>query len=119
MRISPKELDEFPRFSCVEDGIYVVDSLCFFTGNNLSILCDLLNSEYGIYYFFRNVATLDNGGFQMRQQYIENIPVPKQILQNKLFSIDSLYQCFHFSDMEISFIKGYIYEYKIRILSNG
>ena len=37
----------------------------------------ILNSSYAGHYFKENVAILDNGGMQMRQQYVENIFIPK------------------------------------------
>ena len=70
-RISKCDFSAFPRFALAPEDFYVVDSLCFFTGENLNTLLHLLNSEYAAYYFFNNVAILDNGGMQMRQQYVE------------------------------------------------
>lgn len=76
MRLTRSDIEAFPRFCQVPSGIFTVDSLCFIVGDKLDHLISILNSEYAAYYFFNNVATLDNGGFQMRQQYIENIPIP-------------------------------------------
>lgn len=76
MRISKSEIDSFPRFSKADAGYFVVDSLCFFTGKNIDKLCAYLNSSLATYYYLKNIAILDNGGMQMRQQYIEDIPCP-------------------------------------------
>ena len=101
MRIAKGDTDSFPRFVIVPEDMFVVDSLCFFIGNNIGNICNALNSEYATYYYFRNIAILDNGGMQMRQQYIEEIPLPKN-LGNDLFDE------FHFSDEERDFIHNYI-----------
>jgi hypothetical protein len=76
MRISRNDADDFPRFSLIPKEYFVVDSLCFFTGNDLLYLQGILNSEFAMYYFFNNIAILDDGGMQMRQQYVELIPIP-------------------------------------------
>jgi hypothetical protein len=76
MRISKHDFANFPRFALVPERTFVVDSLCFITGNNLLFLLGILNSEFAQYYFFNSIAILDNGGMQMRQQYIELLPIP-------------------------------------------
>lgn len=107
MRISKSEIDDFPRFALVPENYYTVDSLCFFTGENLSYLLNILNSQFAAYYFFSNIAILDNGGMQMRQQYIEQFPIP--ILQHtnnsKLLSDEEIYNLYGFSMDEIVHIK--------------
>ena len=104
MRLSQSDINAFPRFSVVPSNVLVVDSLCFFTGSNIEQICSELNSEYACWVFFNSVATLDNGGFQMRQQFIENIPLPKinQITKD----IDTtIYNAFGFTSEEILFIR--------------
>jgi len=76
MRISRNDLNDFPRFSLVPKDFFVADSLCFITGSDLLYLLGILNSEFAKYYFFSNVAVLDDGGMQMRQQFIELMPIP-------------------------------------------
>ena len=116
MRLSKSDLSAFPRFCYVPEGFFVVDSLCFFTGNGIEILVKELNSEFAAYYFFNSVATLDNGGFQMRQQYVEEIPLPKI---NKIeSSVDTeIYKAFNFTEEEIDFIKTSISNKKKEIES--
>ena len=98
------DLNAFPRFCSVPEGFYVVDSLCFFSGSDIEILVQELNSEFASYYFFNSVATLDNGGFQMRQQYVEEIPLPR--LKTIKGSVDEeIYKAFNFTEEEIQFIK--------------
>ena len=101
MRLSPKDLDAFPRFCLVPEDFYTVDSLCFFTGQNLEQLIHVLNSEYAAYYFFNNVATLDNGGFQMRQQYVEQILLPPYVTKD-------VFSAFSFSEDEINYIRDVV-----------
>lgn len=104
MRLTKSDINNFPRFSCVEAGIFTVDSLCFFTGKNINSLCNILNSKYAAYYFFNNVASLDDGGFQMRQCYIEEIPIPVSLIQNNA-SDESIFNAFKFTDDEVKFIE--------------
>lgn len=113
MRITKSDVDAFPRFAAVPKGMFVVDSLCFFSGENIEILCDALNYEYAAYYFLRNVAILDNGGIQMRQQYVEEIPLPQ-----KLFEEKNIMKSFKLTDKEISFIRDYVSVCKKDILEN-
>lgn len=104
MRLSKSDLNAFPRFCSVPEGFYIVDSLCFFSGSDIEILVQELNSEFASYYFFNSVATLDNGGFQMRQQYVEEIPLPR--LKTIKGSVDEeIYKAFNFTEEEIQFIK--------------
>ena len=115
MRLSKSDIDSFPRFCLAPEGFFVVDSLCFFTGDKADLLVKELNSEFATWYFFNNVAVLDNGGFQMRQQYIEEIPLPK-IAENGLSIDEQIYKAFDFSKEEIDFIKSAIAKRKSEIL---
>ena len=109
MRIAKNAPDSFPRFALVDAEHYVLDSLCFFTGKNIEYLIQILNSEYAAYYFFKNIAILDNGGMQMRQQYVESIPLPKIVVNKDICNIDKLiYAAFNFNDEEQVFIKNYV-----------
>ena len=109
MRIAKNAPDSFPRFALVDAEHYVLDSLCFFTGKNIEYLIQVLNSEYAAYYFFKNIAILDNGGMQMRQQYVESIPLPKIVVNKDICNIDKLiYAAFNFNDEEQVFIKNYV-----------
>lgn len=114
MRLSKSDLNSFPRFCVVPEQFMVIDSLCFFTGFDMDMLVQELNSEFAEYYFFNSVATLDNGGFQMRQQYIEEIPLPKLRHSNEL-NDESIYDMFGFTKEEIDFIKNSIKQRKEEI----
>ena len=113
MRISKSEIDSFPRFPKADAGFFVVDSLCFFTGENIDKLCTFLNSSLATYYYLKNIAILDNGGMQMRQQYIEEIPCPKF---DYITDDNSIYNLFGFTVDEIGFIENYIKMRKKEIL---
>jgi hypothetical protein len=76
MRISKDQNENFPRFALIEKDYFVQDSLCFITGDQLDYLCAILNSNLGAFYYFINMAVLDNGGIQMRQHYVELFPIP-------------------------------------------
>ena len=117
MRLSISDIDAFPRFAYVPEGIMTVDSLCFFSGKELNQLVNILNSEYSTYYFFSNVATLDNGGFQMRQQYVENILLPRNL--SLIHDDKDVYKCFEFNESEVQYIKAYIAQRKEEIVSNN
>lgn len=114
MRLSKSDLDSFPRFCIVPEQFMVIDSLCFFTGLDIDLLVKELNSEFAAYYFFNSVATLDNGGFQMRQQYIEGIPLPKSRYVDDIKD-GSIYDAFGFTKEEIDFIKSSIKQRKEEI----
>jgi hypothetical protein len=109
MRISKSEDLSFPRFSLVPNGIFTTDSLCFIIGNNLDYLLHLLNSKIAAYYFFNNIAILDNGGMQMRQQYIENFPIP---IANKHTELNDelFFSLYGFDNKEISYINKFLKE---------
>lgn len=116
MRLSQSEINAFPRFCVAPTGVFVVDSLCFFTGNDIESICAELNSEYATWYFFNSVATLDNGGFQMRQQYIDNIPLPR-ICESYEDIDNAIYNTFGFNMNEILYIREAIAKRKSEILS--
>lgn len=89
MRVHKTEDTSFPRFALVKEGEFVVDSLCFITANHSIIyLLAVLNSKYAANYFYKNIAILDNGGMQMRQQYIENLLIPQISSQEQQPFID-------------------------------
>ena len=76
-------------------------------GQSLPFLISVLNSEYAAYWFFNTVPILDNGGLQMRQQFIEHIPIPRTFLSLRTIKAvqpNTLYQAFHFTDVECSLI---------------
>ena len=119
MRIAQSDIDAFPRFCYAPENYFVVDSLCFFSGKNIEQIVLALNSEYAAWYFFNNVATLDNGGFQMRQQYVEEIPLPDLCRLTSDNTDKQIYEGFGFNDEEINYIRRVIKEKKEEILFGG
>ncbi len=115
MRISKNDVDSFPRFAKVEEGVFVVDSLCFFVGYNIEKLCLYLNSSMATYYYFKNIAALDNGGMQMRQQYIENTPCPPSL--DNIEDNSTIFNAFGLTSEEVQFIDSYIEERKQEIVN--
>ena len=105
-RISKGDFDDFPRFALIPEGYCVLDSLCFFVGNDLDYLVQVLNSKYAAYYFFCNVAILDNGGMQMRQQYVENIPIPEKFMGE--VTDETINDAFGFTSQEIEFMDAFL-----------
>lgn len=110
MRIAKSDDTSFPRFSIVPEGYFTVDSLCFIVGEHLEYLLHLLNSKVAAYYFFNNIAILDNGGMQMRQQYIENFPIPEisQSFLTEVLSDEKIYSAYNFDQSEIQFIEKFL-----------
>lgn len=117
MRIAQSNIDGFPRFCLVPSGFYVVDSLCFFSGKDIEKIVLALNSEYATWYFFNNVATLDNGGFQMRQQYIEEIPLPNLNYLSPYNVDKQLFIEFGFTNEEVNHIRKVIVDKKQEIIN--
>jgi hypothetical protein len=87
MRVHKTDVNNFPRFSYVKKNDFVVDSLCFMTGDNAKYILTILNSHFGKYHFEQRVAVLDDGGFQMRQQFIEEIYIPPITESNHHLSV--------------------------------
>jgi hypothetical protein len=135
MRISKDNFANFPRFAMADKDMFVADSLCFITGKDLTYLLIFLNSEFAMYYFLNNIAILDNGGMQMRQQYVELMPIPTAV-QNKDIIIkkskllsdtysskrndelnDFVYEMYGLSNYEKETIKSFLKDKKHEVLS--
>lgn len=77
MRIAKDDVEEkdFPRFSlareCTLGGAPII------TRKILKYLAALLNSNCAKRYFKTIVPILDNGGYQISQQYVESLPISK------------------------------------------
>ena len=119
MRIAQSDIDAFPRFCYAPGNFFVVDSLCFFSGKNIEQIVLALNSEYAAWYFFNNVATLDNGGFQMRQQYVEEILLPDLSRLTSDNTDKQIFDGFGFNKEEVNYIQRIIKEKKEEILLGG
>ena len=76
MRVHKKET-RYPRFGYVEPEKYVIDSCCLITGEKwIPYVLAILNSRFSEYIINKKVAVLDSGGFQVRQQYVEDMLIP-------------------------------------------
>ena len=106
MRITKNDINNFPRFSLVPSDYFTIDSLCFFTGNNLQYLLSVLNSEFAAYYFMCNIVSLDSGGFQMRQQFIEKFPIPNII--KEINNNQDIYDLYDFNVAEKEYIHNIV-----------
>ena len=106
----------FLAFVFAPEGYFVVDSLCFFSGRDIDKIVLALNSEYATWYFINNVATLDSGGFQMRQQYVEEISLPDVTKLSNSNVDEQLYKLFGFNADEIEYVRTVIQERKEEIL---
>ena len=71
---------------------------------------------FATYYYLKNIVALDNGGMQMRQQYIEEIPCPAI---DSIVDDESIFKYFRLSQDEIDFIKDYIAKRKYEIANNN
>lgn len=68
-----------------------------------------MNSTYAAYYFFRNIAILDDGGMQMRQQYVEEIPIPQCLIaKGENIEDKEILDAFSFTESEREFISRYV-----------
>ena len=64
---------------------------------------------FATYYYLKNIVALDNGGMQMRQQYIEEIPCPAI---DSIVDDESIFKYFRLS-------KDYIAKRKYEIANNN
>ena len=71
-----EDIERFPRFSLIEENVFL-DKTCFMiTGENLLYVLAVINSSLMQYYIQHNIAVLDTGGFLMQKIYVEQFPVP-------------------------------------------
>lgn len=116
MRMTKSNVNNFPRFSVVDNGIFTDKTAFIGRGKQLDKMCTVLNSEFAIFWFINNVAVLDNGGFCMSKIYIENIPIPNL---SKINNEEDVYTAFGFSDDEITFIKSVVARRKEKIVNGA
>ena len=116
MRMTKSNVNNFPRFAVVDNGIFTDKTAFIGRGKQLDKMCTVLNSEFAIFWFINNVAVLDNGGFCMSKIYIENIPIPNL---SKINNEEDVYTAFGFSDDEITFIKSVVARRKEEIVNGA
>jgi hypothetical protein len=102
-------------FAYVDEGIFIQDSMHFFTGNHLKYLCTVLNSK--LFVWFMNLIIGDAvGGNAGNADNVKNLTIPipnvkteqqiEKLLHGKEYkAIDSLvYRLYGLSEEEIKFI---------------
>ncbi len=109
-----------PIFCNVKGGIYIQDSMAFFTCHqNANFLIAILNSKLIRWFIEAFVHRYGNSGFLLANQYVEKIPIPNPSIQqqqhlNKLVNkiIDSKKSKIETKNLEtqINFIVYKIYE---------
>ena len=77
MRIKRDNNELFPRFSYIKDYVFTNNSCFLATGRNIKYILAFLNSVIGRYQLSQMVSILDNGGYFMREIYINLFKVPK------------------------------------------
>lgn len=71
-----QRITQEPTFCLVEPNVFILDSMAFFTGNNLKFIMAILNSK--IIYEYVNMIVHQYGftGFRLSNQYVEVMPIP-------------------------------------------
>ncbi|MBZ4650838.1 MAG: adenine-specific DNA-methyltransferase [Thermosipho sp. (in: thermotogales)] len=64
-----------PMFCIVSSGFYILDSMAFFTGNDLKYITSVLNSKLIHFYILKNVHRYGFTGFRLSNQYVERLPI--------------------------------------------
>ena len=76
-KIAWQRITQEPRFCFVRAGLYILDSMAFFTAEaNSKYLCAVLNCKAIYYYVTTIVHQYGNTGFRLSNQYVEIMPIP-------------------------------------------
>jgi hypothetical protein len=104
-------------FSLVDDGIFIQDSMHFFTGNHLKYLCAILNSKLLVWLMYLIIGDTV-GGNAGNADNIKNLTIPIPSLEQeqqieKLLKAQSykeidelVYEIYNLTDKEIKFISS-------------
>ncbi len=71
-----QRITQEPTFCLVEPNVFILDSMAFFTGNNLKFIMALLNSKLIYKYVEMIVHQYGFTGFRLSNQYVEIMPIP-------------------------------------------
>jgi len=72
-----QRITQEPTFCSVEMGVYILDSMAFFTATkNLKYFMAVLNSKAIYYYVNKIVHQYGFTGFRLSNQYVEIMPIP-------------------------------------------
>ena len=71
-----QRITQEPTFCLAKPNVFVLDSMAFFTGNNLKFIMAVLNSK--VIYEYVNMIVHQYGftGFRLSNQYVEVMPIP-------------------------------------------
>jgi hypothetical protein len=71
-----QRITQEPTFCLVGANIFTLDSMAFFTGNNLKYIMAILNSKLIYKYVQMIVHQYGFTGFRLSNQYVEIMPIP-------------------------------------------
>jgi len=71
-----QRITQEPTFCLVGSNIFTLDSMAFFTGNNLKYIMAILNSKLIYKYVEMIVHQYGFTGFRLSNQYVEIMPIP-------------------------------------------
>ncbi|RMG79168.1 MAG: hypothetical protein D6707_08650 [Bacteroidetes bacterium] len=78
-----QRITQSPRFCAVEPGMYILDSMAFFSGGNAKYITAILNSKLIAKYIDFIVHQYGDTGFRLSNQYVAMMPIPKIISKNE------------------------------------
>lgn len=80
------------NFSFDDKGIFILDSSCLLTdfGKYASYLLAVLNSDLIYFWMCKNIHLLGAKGFLLSNQYVEKIPVPRNISDKLIEQMETL-----------------------------
>jgi len=78
-----QRITQEPTFSLAKPDVFVLDSMAFFTGNNLKFIMAILNSKVIYKYVDMIVHQYGFTGFRLSNQYVEVMPIPPITKSNK------------------------------------
>ncbi|BDQ02294.1 N-6 DNA methylase [Ignavibacterium sp.] len=84
-----QRITQEPTFCIVEPNVFILDSMAFFTGNNLKYIMGILNSKLIYEYVLMIVHQYGFTGFRLSNQYVEVMPLPP-ITPNNHFIIQQI-----------------------------
>jgi hypothetical protein len=76
-KITWQRITQEPRFCFAPAGLYILDSMAFFTTDtHAKYLCAVLNSKVIYYFVSKVVHQYGKTGFRLSNQYVEIMPIP-------------------------------------------
>jgi len=79
-----QRITQEPTFCLVKPNVFVLDSMAFFTGENLKFIMAVLNSKIINEYVNMVVHQYGFTGFRLSNQYVEIMPLPPITPENEL-----------------------------------